>query len=66
MESTLEDKKQKIREQITPKGDGNELSPESIEVGNLRIREQITPKGDGNSEKTLCMKMKVCSELENR
>ena len=36
-----------IREQITPKGDGNIISFLSI-VFHLLIREQITPKGDGN------------------
>ena len=36
-----------IREQITPKGDGNFLI---VPLNSLlsEIREQITPKGDGN------------------
>ena len=40
--------RQKIREQITPKGDGNiQPTPSTLRIS-LSIREQITPKGDGN------------------
>ena len=38
----------RIREQITPKGDGNLLPFLFDQLLNLFIREQITPKGDGN------------------
>ena len=37
-----------IREQITPKGDGNLGADNGIAVAMMLIREQITPKGDGN------------------
>ena len=37
----------KIREQITPIGDGNPLSFHRLSFSPL-IREQITPIGDGN------------------
>ncbi len=36
-----------IREQITPKGDGNAYSENEM-LSYFLIREQITPKGDGN------------------
>ena len=37
-----------IREQITPKGDGNLLT-NLFNIFISIIREQITPKGDGNT-----------------
>ena len=37
-----------IREQITPKGDGNIHSSFYHKMLGKYIREQITPKGDGN------------------
>ena len=43
-----------IREQITPKGDGNLLIMLAILIASLLIREQITPKGDGNSLNFAC------------
>ena len=36
-----------IREQITPKGDGNKYNV-AVKTVIFLIREQITPKGDGN------------------
>ena len=38
----------RIREQITPKGDGNFIYSKYIILFIFQIREQITPKGDGN------------------
>ena len=37
-----------IREQITPKGDGNLFHTCLLLIHQRLIREQITPKGDGN------------------
>ena len=37
-----------IREQITPKGDGNNIISPFFSFNSMYIREQITPKGDGN------------------
>ena len=37
-----------IREQITPKGDGNSSFFVTVSIFATFIREQITPKGDGN------------------
>ena len=42
-----------IREQITPKGDGNLLLFFIVYTAFFLIREQITPKGDGNKTKTI-------------
>ena len=39
-----------IREQITPKGDGNNNFFIIIMLLKKLIREQITPKGDGNEK----------------
>ena len=41
----------KIRENITPRGDGNYNYFLSVFIANVRIRENITPRGDGNSIK---------------
>ena len=38
----------KIRENITPRGDGNFLNSNSKQFNSLPIRENITPRGDGN------------------
>ena len=37
-----------IRENITPRGDGN-LIVEPLKLENKEIRENITPRGDGNN-----------------
>ena len=38
-----------IRENITPRGDGNKISCASFLVSKYpKIRENITPRGDGN------------------
>ena len=37
-----------IRENITPRGDGNEKFYKLASSANYKIRENITPRGDGN------------------
>ena len=37
-----------IRENITPRGDGNQLGNNNRYVYQYHIRENITPRGDGN------------------
>ena len=54
----------KIREQITPKGDGNIIIFYRITL-QVNIREQITPKGDGNFYQKYLI-VKVYHRLENR
>ena len=41
-------KEREIRENITPRGDGNKLVVKSLRVTMINIRENITPRGDGN------------------
>ena len=38
-----------IRENITPRGDGNEKFYKLASSANYKIRENITPRGDGNT-----------------
>ena len=40
---------QKIRENITPRGDGNSELLVNNASGDITIRENITPRGDGNN-----------------
>ena len=44
----MEIKKFKIRENITPRGDGNATQIRNEAINNIKIRENITPRGDGN------------------
>ena len=52
-----------IREQITPKGDGNKYNV-AVKTVIFLIREQITPKGDGNFWKFLSFWYLVISLIE--
>ena len=42
-----------IRENITPRGDGNKENKRVNEVFRNNIRENITPRGDGNNVITI-------------
>ena len=53
-----------IREQITPKGDGNYFRLSTLYSFLKIIREQITPKGDGNISNSF--KFFNSNILENR
>ena len=51
--SFMNGKTNHIRENITPRGDGNfKVSPNNIK-SNFFIRENITPRGDGNYVRNL-------------
>ena len=39
---------EEIRENITPRGDGNSFLSNPFSCTNFSIRENITPRGDGN------------------
>ena len=54
-----------IREQITPKGDGNWFNFFSFSDEPIIIREQITPKGDGNKQIVIDNEDEI-EKLENR
>ena len=41
-----------IRENITPRGDGNNRKSSFVYFNSSSIRENITPRGDGNYEKS--------------
>ena len=42
-----------IRENITPRGDGNKINKNILSANSLFIRENITPRGDGNKNRHL-------------